>query len=56
LVTERELTKHSHSAGMVFEANKATGDYHDKKDGHVFKLKFLRKTDHAKNRKTDMNS
>ena len=45
LVPERKLTKHSHSAGMVFEANKATGDYHDNMDGHVFMLwvkhKFL---------------
>ena len=45
LVPERELTKYSHSAGMVFEANKATGDYHDNMDGHVFMLwvkhKFL---------------
>ena len=45
LVPERELTKHSQSSGMVFEANKATGDYHDNMGGHVFRLwvkhKFL---------------
>ncbi|GMI44777.1 hypothetical protein TrCOL_g6844 [Triparma columacea] len=38
IVPERELSQHAHSAGMVYEANKATGDYHDNMDSHVFML------------------